>query len=336
MLWAVRALKCRCAVALAALALLALLPSAAAAHGPLAPVATSYLARVGSQPPGVEARVVDGYLRLWMRVRHGPAVEVLDYRGAPYVRFSAGGEVYVNEHSPMYYLNQPLPQAVPAGLGPHTPPRWQRVATDGEYEWHDGRIGDLSTVALPPGRTYVGRWKIPILLGGRLAFVGGSLWHEGSPSLAWFWAIAVLLACVLAAWRVRRPSLDVGVGRILAVVVMVALAFGGAAHWLHGRPAVSPEGIFVTVALCAFSAVGIARALHTARPYLLCSVAALVSLWVGSQLLPTLAHAYVLAAAPAFATRVAAVVCLGGGTGLLLYAIRFASIGVERPRGAMR
>jgi hypothetical protein len=81
------------------------LPCVAGAHGPVAPVASAYLARVSSVPSGVEAKVVDGDQRMWLRVGPGETVVVLDYRGAPYLRFSRAG-VEVNHNSTMYYTNQ--------------------------------------------------------------------------------------------------------------------------------------------------------------------------------------------------------------------------------------
>ena len=41
-----------------------MLPAAAQAHGPTAPVATDYVAVVDHVPPGVDAKVVDGDLRM--------------------------------------------------------------------------------------------------------------------------------------------------------------------------------------------------------------------------------------------------------------------------------
>ena len=59
------------------------------AHGPVAPIASSYLARVGRVAAGIDAKVIDGDLRMWLRVVPSETVVVLDYRGAPYLRFSA-------------------------------------------------------------------------------------------------------------------------------------------------------------------------------------------------------------------------------------------------------
>ena len=110
----------------AACAVLAALPGPAVAHGPVAPIATSYRARIGQLPAGLDAKVVDGDQRLWLRVPPTETVVVLDYRGAPYLRFSRAG-VAVNRNSPMYYLNQTPAEVPPSSLGPRTPPKWSGV-----------------------------------------------------------------------------------------------------------------------------------------------------------------------------------------------------------------
>ncbi|MBV9803987.1 MAG: hypothetical protein JO130_12375, partial [Solirubrobacterales bacterium] len=73
----------------------------AQAHGPVAPVASSYFAKALQVPPGLDAKVIDGDLRMWLRVPPQDTVVVLDYRGAPYLRFSNSG-VAVNHNSAMY------------------------------------------------------------------------------------------------------------------------------------------------------------------------------------------------------------------------------------------
>jgi hypothetical protein len=82
---------------LVALATVATVPATAQAHGPVAPVASSYLAKIGRAPAGLDARVVDGDQRMWLRVPSSETVVVVDYRGAPYLRFSAAG-VEVNQN----------------------------------------------------------------------------------------------------------------------------------------------------------------------------------------------------------------------------------------------
>ena len=203
------------------------LPATAQAHGPVAPVASAYLAKIHQVPAGIDAKVVDGDLRMWMRVPADETVVVIDYRGAPYLRFSPSG-VWVNENSSMYYLNQtPVAETPPTNLTASTPRHWHHVSGGHSYEWHDGRLHALAAVAVAPGASYVGRWNVPLRVDGRLASINGGLWHADDPSIVWFWPIIVLVVCVLAAWRVRRPRLDALVSRGLANAVLVGVTIAG-------------------------------------------------------------------------------------------------------------
>jgi hypothetical protein len=308
-------------------------PAAAEGHGPVAPSATSYLARVSHAPAGVDAKVVDGYLRLWLRVPSSETLVVLDYRGAPYLRFSRSG-VYVNENSEMYYLNQTVPAISPPHLSRSTPTKWQRVSEGHEYEWHDGRIGSLAATVLAPGASYVGKWSIAVLLNGHLSAVTGGLWHAPNPSLVWFWLIVALIACLLAAWRLPRPELHARIARVLVVVVLIALAVGGVGRELHGRPSVSIEQLVLTVIVLAFAAWGVSRALRDRVGFVLDLVIGFVVLWMGFELLSTLVHGFVLTAVPAFVARSATVLCIGGGLGLILLGMRIAVDDSRAPNGA--
>ena len=303
------------------LLVISVFPKAAIAHGPSAPVATSYLGKVTHAPPGVDAKVVNGYLWLWLRVPPNQRVVVLDYGGAPYVRFSRGG-VYANENSEMYYLNSSPSQAPPRGLTRSTPVRWRHLSDGHEYAWHDGRIGALASTVIAPGASYVGTWSIAALDNGRLTAVSGSLWHAANPSLVWFWPIAVLIGCVLAAWRLRQPKLHALLARWLAITVLIAIGIGAAGRGLYGRPAVSVEDVIVAAPVLVFAAWGLARLLLRRAGLLLDWVTACVALWIGLELLPTLLHGFVLTAVPAFVARAAAVLCLGGSVGLALLGAR--------------
>jgi hypothetical protein len=62
-------------------------------------------------------------------------------------------------------------------------------------------------------------------------------------------------------------------------------------------------------------------------------VIAIVALWEGLELVPTLVNGFVLIALPPFAARAATVVALGSGLGLLLMVFRLAAQRVDaRPR----
>ena len=303
---------------------MAALPDVAAAHGPVAPVATSYLARVSSVPAGIEAKVIDGYVRMWLRVSPSLTVVVLDYRHAPYLRFSRSG-VQVNLNSTMYYLNQtPVAETPPADLRPSTPPHWQSVSSGHDYEWHDGRLQALATVALAPGTSYLGRWSVPLLIDGRRSAVSGGLWHADDPPLVWFWPIVVLLACVLASWRVRRPRLDALVARLLAVAAVAAIAVAAIGRGLHGRPTVTVIQLIELGFVLSLVGWALFHVLTAQAGYFAYFVIAFVAVWEGLNLLPTLLHGYVLVALPAFLARSATVLCLGAGAGLLLLVFRLA------------
>jgi hypothetical protein len=296
-------------------------PASAAAHGPVAPIALDYLARVKTVPAGLDAKVVDGDQRMWLRVPATETVVVVDYRGAPYLRFSGAG-VELNHNSAMFYLNQTFPTTAPPGLGASTPPRWQRVSGAHEYEWHDGRLHALASVALPPGASFVGTWRVPILVGGSRATISGGLWHRPAPSIVWFWPIAVVLLCVLAAWRVRRPRLDRWTARVLALTALAAVTAAAIGLELHGRPGVPVFHYVLLGAILAFVVWGVLRVGLRPPGFFSFFVIAIVALWEGLELIPTLAHGFVLIAVPAFVARAAAVLALGSAAGLLLMVFR--------------
>jgi hypothetical protein len=306
----------------ALVAALAAFPVPASAHGPVAPIASSYQARVSQAPVGLDAKVIDGDQRLWLKVARGRTVVVLDDRGAPYLRFSRSG-VEVNHNSAIYYLNQtPVAEVPPSNLTRTTPPSWHRVRGSDAYGWHDGRLHALAAVALSPGASYVGRWTIPVTVDARPAAISGGLWHADDASIAWFWPIVVILACVVAAWRVRRPALDVFVARTLSFTALAGVTVGGVARQLHGRPTVGASQVIGLVLILAFVAWAISRLLVRRPGYFFFLVVSVAALWQGAELIGTLRNGFVLAAVPSFVARLAAVICLGTGAGLLLMVFR--------------
>jgi len=321
---------------LAALLAAAAFPGRASAHGGAsAPNATSYLARVTRSPAGVQTAVVDGDLRMWLRAAPGETVVVRDYGGAPYLRFSRSG-VAVNERSPMFYLNLSPPLRPPGNLRANAPPKWWTVSRSHEYTWNDGRLEALSAVALSPaasvGETYVGRWIVPIVVDGRATVVTGGLWHRANPSIAWFWPIVVLFACVLAAWRLRWPALEERIARVLAIGALAALAAGACGRQLYGRPFVSAWQLAALAVVLALVALALARTVLGRAGYFTYLLVAIAAIGGDFELIPTLLHGYVLMAEPAFLARTAAVLCAGCGAGLLVLAIR---IGEAPDRAAL-
>ncbi|MGO9956963.1 MAG: hypothetical protein ACLP50_13450 [Solirubrobacteraceae bacterium] len=307
---------------LVALLVLAL-PGTAGAHGPIDPAASSYLARVTALPARLEAKTVDGDLRMWLRVPADLTVVVFDYRGAPYLRFSAHG-VQVNENSSMYYLNQVPPETPPTDLGPQTAPDWTSVSSGHSYGWHDGRLHALATTALAPGQSYVGRWRVPLLVDGRATAITGTLFFGASPSIVWFWPILVCLACALAVLRLQRPELDERAARALAAIALLGFSVAAAGQELHGRPFVSLGQELLLAVLLAFAAWGIRRLVLRRHSWFTFFLIAAAALWEGGSLITVLIDGYVLLAVPPVLARPAVVACLAGGLGLLPFVFSIA------------
>jgi hypothetical protein len=306
----------------AVLASAAMFPRPALAHGPVAPIALDYRARVTDVPEGLVAKVVDGDQRMWLRVPSDETVVVLDYRGAPYLRFSRAG-VEINKNSEMYYLNQtPLALTPPARLLRTTPPSWEQVAGGREYGWLDARLSALAATAIRPGMAFVGRWRIPILVAGYPTAIAGGLWHADPPSIVWLWPIVVLVLCTLAALRLHNPQLDRSTARLLAFGALAAVAAIGIGRGLHGRPGVSVLQLVELGLILAFVAWGLFRVLVQRAGYFSYFVIAGVALWQGLETIPTLFNGFVLMAVPAFVARAATVLALGAAAGLWLMVFR--------------
>jgi hypothetical protein len=296
---------------------LALIPGPAQAHGPTAPVGINYLAVIDSGPTGLEGKVVDGDQSMWLNVPPAVTLEVLDYQGAPYLRFAASG-VYVNTQSEMYYLNQPTQVSEPVHIGPQSQPLWVRASSGHSYSWHDGRLQALATVKLAPGARFAGVWRIPVRVDGQSEALSGGLFYRPPPSLVWFWPIAVLLACVFALRRVGRPVLSRWLTRTLGLAGLLAVSLAGIALELHGRPSVGPfeyalVGAGLAVAVAALMRIALGRARLP-----LFFVIGTAALGAGFALFPALLNGFVLVALPTFLARADTALCLGCGLSLLV------------------
>jgi hypothetical protein len=306
------------------------LPAAAQAHGPVDPAASSYDARVSQVPQNTDAKVVDGDLRMWMTVSPRTTVTVLDYRGAPYLRFDRRG-VFVNQASAMWYLNQVPAQTPPLGLTARTPPRWRHASSGHSYEWHDGRLHALASTARAPGATFIGHWTVPLRVGGVPSAITGGLYYAPDPSPVWFWPIVVVAACVVAAVRLRRPSLDQRLSRGLGTVTLTAFLIAALARQLHGRPGISAGQLIVLALEFAFAGWAAVRMARGGGWFVLFLIAA-AAIWEGATLVGTLLYGFVLLALPALPARLVVVACLAGGVGLLPVVFALA----ERPQARRR
>src|SRR5687768_11889703 len=121
-------------------ALLALaVPAAALAHegNP------NYLSTITKTPDakGLSIEVLNRDDRLAMVNRTGRDIVIEGYLGEPYARIAADGTVSVNRNSEATYTNEErFGAAVPDGVDPKAPPRWEEIDRSGRFEWHDHRI----------------------------------------------------------------------------------------------------------------------------------------------------------------------------------------------------
>jgi hypothetical protein len=303
-----------CGIAVFALTLLT--PVAAQAHGPVDPSGSTYLARITHVPGGLEAKAIDGDLRLWLRAPRSLNVYVIDYRGVPYLHFQRAG-IWVNENSSMYFLNQVPPVTPSTSLGPGTPPDWHRVTTGHTYVWHDGRLHAGATQARLPGARFAGDWSVPLRIDGTAAAIRGGLYYAPPPSPVWFWPVGVVLGCVLAGVRLRRPALDLRLARISGGTALTGFVAASIGHQLHGRPGVSTGNVLALVLELAAAVVG-AWWLYARDPrWLMLAAIAALTLWQGVSQIAALEDGWVLLALPAFVGRVAVAACLAGGAGLI-------------------
>jgi hypothetical protein len=138
----------------------------------------------------------------------------------------------------------------------------------------------------------------------------------------WFWPIAILVLCVLAAWRLQDSRIDALVARIVAGLTLFGIILGAVGRNLHGRPGISGVGVvelaFITV-LIVWTAWRVLRGRAGALTFF---IVAVVGLWEAISLIPTLFNGYVLLAVPPFLGRLATIICLGGPIALVWPAAR--------------
>lgn len=191
-------------IALAAAALLAAAaPPPASAHLGRAGYAAA-VRTVAPATPGLRVAVLGGDDQLSVTNATTTTVTVLGGDGEPYVRFAPRrGTVAVNLNAPSLYRDGGGLEAAaaPAAATPAATPRWQVVARDGTYAWHDRRI-----------RGAAGAWAVPLRVGARAGTVAGTLTRAkaggggGTNPFTFFGPVALVLAAVLVLGRRERRS----------------------------------------------------------------------------------------------------------------------------------
>lgn len=209
---------------------LVLFPAGVVLADPAGP--TDYRSEISGIDPPTPAIAVDvlgGDSFLQLTVDRGSLVEVVGYRGEPYLRFLPDGTVLENQRSPTTYLNQDrYGTSVPEVADPDADPDWRQVGSSGRWSWHDHRAHLMSSS--PPFGTVPGdrivESVVPITVDGVDVDVSVvSVWLP-EPSDVPLWIGTILGAgfgalAIALAWN-GRP-----VGAAALLPVSVAVLIGG-------------------------------------------------------------------------------------------------------------
>ena len=319
--------------ALAALGVLVLavllVPASPAAAD--APRPTDYRSTVtGVAPPlpaGAEVRVIGGDSLLELSLPAGHTAVVADYptsdeaEPVPYLRFDADGTVRRNALAVATTANEARYGTASTVPDPDAEPRWETVATNGTYAWHDHRIHWMSPRAPravdADGRVDLGgedgTWSVPVTVDGRDTVITGQLVIAPAPSFA-AWALLVVVALGVALLvGVRfglRAAAAVGAGSAAGAVVVAT------ATWRAVPPDAGASVIPVVVAVVALIA-GLVAALGPARVRLVAVAATAAALlgW-GATRWTVLARAVLPTTLAPGLDRAATAVAIGVGLAL--------------------
>ena len=300
----------RAFVAVAVVAGVVLPPAPAFAHGGDTPDATSFRTTVsGIAPatPGLAVKAIEAGVRLELTNDTGRTVEVLGYAGEPYLEVRPDG-TYENVHSPAAYTNQTLAgdTPLPAAADAAAPPQWRRVSGDRTVRWHDQRthwLGDglpPAAAAAPYREHRLRDWVVPLRQGTTELRIGGTLDYLPPPTEWLWWAgAAVIMLGVAAAgrWSVA--------GGVVAGAALLAYAI------LRTLDAPAP---MVTYAA---GLIGLASAFAARSAFLTTLAGAVIGVFGGLIDLGVLQQAVVPVAGPAWVARVAVMLAIGAGLGMV-------------------
>lgn len=325
----------RLLLALAAAALVLAADAAPAAADPPRP--TDFRSTITdvapAPPPGVGLRIIGGDSLLELTVPRGHTAAVADYPASdgaepvPYLRFDADGTVRRNALAVATTANDRRYGSSTTVPDPDAAPRWEVVARDGTYAWHDHRIHWMSPSAPrtvgPDGQVDLGgadgTWSVPLTVDDRPTVVTGVLVLEPRPSPAgWLPAIALALGLTVAVGRRFGSRAAAGI----AAVAGLGATGTAVATWRAVPPeaggTVVPVVVAVVALVAALVAVGgpvrLRPAAHAA------AAAALVG-W-GLTRWTVLTRAVLPTTIAPGLDRSATAVALGAGAGLALLLVR--------------
>ena len=307
----------------------ALVAGPAYAHGGDAPDATAYrttVTAISPAVPGLRIRAVEAGARLELVNRTGRTIEVLGYSGEPYLEVRPDG-TFENVRSPATYLNETLAgdNPVPGAADPTAPPQWRRVSLDPSVRWHDHRThwmsADLPPAAVAdPSRTHRLRdWEVPLRDGVRTYSLRGTLDWVPPPHPAAWWSGSLLTAAAVAALgalSIRRRGLLRAVGAVALTAGTITIAYA-VARAVDAGASLTGQLTPLIAGLGALTAGGLAFARRQLADFALALAGAGLALFAGVPHTGVLTHAVAPAPGPSWPARVAVLLAVGAGPGLV-------------------
>lgn len=280
----------------------------------------------GSQPvelDGLEASIVGGDGFLMLEVDRGTTVEVQGYTGEPYLRFGADGVVEENRASAASYLNESRTRTdTDREYDPDAEPRWEQVATDGRWAWHDHRIHHMGG-GTAAARTAEGQaWEVPVTVDGQDLLILGNYRLLDAPSpLPWI-GLAVVLAVAVAGGlgRLVSPLTGGGASVLLAGIGGVVAGMAQRAESPPGAPTSPLVVVLPAIAVIAGIIVVMQRG-RVLRAVAGLAGAAALGGWAIARL-EVLWKAILPTSLPAATDRLLTAVALGAAAGAAILVVR--------------
>lgn len=281
--------------------------------------------------------IIGGDSFILLTVEPGTNVDIVGYRGEPYLRFDGRGRVEQNDRSPSTYLNEDRYAAVdiPPEASPDAEPQWRTVATDGSFAWHDHRAHWMNE-APPPGRgpgEVILEGVIPLTVNGTEVDVTViSTWQPAPARAPVAIGLGAGLLLGLLAWRsglrraaalvVATAAVALGIG-VVAFLAVPAETAPSHLLWLL------PSGALALGTNVAIRS-GNANTADAAHPLLLLIAAMQLALW-GWLRWDWLWRAILPTNTPFWLDRLGTAIALTGG--LALAAAVVAGVAAGRPGG---
>jgi hypothetical protein len=221
------------AVAVAVVVLSILGPAGVAFADPAGPTDfRSEILSIEPPTPTIALAVLGGDSFVQLTVEEGTEVEVIGYRGEPYLWFRPDGTVLENRLSPTTYLNvDRYGTEVPDTADPEADPEWREVGAEGRWSWHDHRAHLMQSV--PPFGTVPGdrilESVVPLIVDGVEVDVTVVSTWEPEPSGVPLWiggAIGAVLASLALVVVMRHGPLG-------AVLLLPALLGAFIGYWQY-------------------------------------------------------------------------------------------------------